>query len=113
MSEPEDDPAEIIPETLSEQCGWCGRDAWFRLRAASWAGAISFSGSERDARDVIAAVYQCGGCARGSLFTFQAWSDYGGWGHARLEVFPSARARPMGDLPEEVEADRIEAWNCL
>jgi hypothetical protein len=113
VSEPTSDPKEFLEETLHHPCGWCGSGTWFRLRAATWAGTISFGVPGHDEREVVAALYQCGGCARASLFTYQAWDGYGGWGHALLRTFPKVVAQEMGDLPTEVEADRVEAWNSF
>lgn len=113
VPEPESDPKEFLEEMVHHPCGWCGSGTWLRLRVATWAGKVSFGLPGRDEREVVAALYQCGGCAHASLFVYQAWDDYGGWGYALLHTFPQAVAREMGELPPEVEADRIEAWNSV
>lgn len=62
-------------------------------------------------RPTIAAIYQCG-CERASLFIFE---DRSGDGlEPSLKVsFPSIRAGGKELLPNEIQQDRLEAWNDL
>jgi Domain of unknown function (DUF4145) len=105
------DAISIIPDPLDKPCGWCGREAWLRLRAGVQTGWISFSYSSHDERPVIAGLYDCSGCLRPSLALFQAyWVS--GWSTSLLQVIPATQAHPMGLPNKEVETDRVEAWAC-
>ena len=115
---PTQDPVEVVDETLNHLCGWCGQSAWFRLRAAAWAGFHSIpTGRGLDYFPRLAAIYQCGGCQNASLLVWitYASSSRAGRRLGRLEhTWPSGRALEMEDLPHaEVQADRLEAWNCF
>lgn len=101
-----------IPDKLSHLCGWCGRDAWFEKRATASHGSRWYS--DHDERSLYAVTYQCAGCNRSSLFDFEEVGSGGGYVSYYLrEVHPTAKAQEMGDLPTEVENDRVEAWNAL
>jgi len=112
---PREAPETIVPETISQGCGWCGQSAWFRQRAAAWAGFKSYmSSGDLEYSPRIVGIYQCGGCENASLFVWwTASTGYGGWDTYLEDVWPTARAVKMNDLPDEVQADRLEAWNCF
>jgi hypothetical protein len=80
---------DLIPDPLDQSCGWCGRSAWLRRRAAVQAGFEFFGGS--DQRPRIAGLYECSGCHRPSLAIFQAY-HVSGWRTSLLLVIPEMQA---------------------
>jgi Domain of unknown function (DUF4145) len=110
---PRDPPEAIAPETLSQGCGWCGQSSWFRRRAAVWAGWGSWVSAGRlEYLPRLAGIYQCGGCQNASLNLWYATSGVSGELYIHVDhIWPTPQAAGMADLPQEVQADRVEAWN--
>ena len=106
-----EDPLAIAPARQTRICGFCGRDAWFELRTAVWAGVWWVSSG--DERPLISGLYQCAGCQRASLFVFQTFGGYGGPHVSMLDAFPTARGHPKDLLPEDIQQDWLEAVTCV
>ena len=108
----ENGDAYLLPNPLNHECARCGRPAWFRLRSAVWAGEFFLGSNHRpDHHPVLAAVYQCSGCSKATLFEFQVF-NVGGLTASLLHAYPTAVAKPWEELPDELRADHAEAWSC-
>ena len=109
----EDVGAYVLPDPLNHECARCGRPAWFRLRSAVWAGEFFLgSGHHPDHHPMLAAVYQCSGCSKATLFEFQVFSVGGGSVASLLSAYPTAVAKAWEELPDELRADHAEARSC-
>jgi len=104
---------DLLPNPLHHQCAHCGSPAWFRLRSAVWAGEFlgGSGGNRSDRHPILAAVYQCSGCEKATLFEFQVY-NVGGLKASLLYAYPTAVARLWQELPDELRADHAEAWSC-
>lgn len=104
---------ELLDESLSHACGWCGKDSWFKLRCAAITGSVwSYGPGGGDTRPLLAAIYQCAGCERPTLLVYEVLTSTYGGSLSIHASFPTGRAPRRGHLPESIERDRAEAWNC-
>lgn len=104
------DPKSLLEEMISSPCGRCGQGGWFRLLAAAWAG--HYYGGQFDQRPLISAMYQCAGCEKASIFTYQTYDVLGSTEVSLIDRFPIVGALINQELPEDIERDRHEAWVC-
>lgn len=93
---------------ISHLCGFCGRDAWFEAVSSAENSGEQTIPYSHETESLVAALYRCSGCERCSIFYFGL-----GYDDLRLVlVLPSTRAQKNELLPNEIEADRQEAWNA-
>lgn len=102
----------LLDESLTHICGFCGKESWFRRVGSVEAGKVPgdrvLGMRPYETAPIAAAIYQCGGCELASLFLFAARGSFA----TLLGVFPSGLAQPIADVPTEIAIDRDEAWNC-
>jgi hypothetical protein len=106
----EDDPRKLLPGTLSRRCPFCGDDADARLRHALWTGRrLAYVGPMGPIHNKLATgLYQCERCHGALMLLYEDASEpelVGAW--------PRMRAHSNEALPPDVDADRVEAWNCF
>lgn len=105
-----DDAAPALPERMARRCPFCGQDANATLRAAIWSGQkLAFVGPMGPVHDMLATgLYQCDACERASMLLFEEGSP----APELIGAWPRMRGHANEKLPADVDADRVEAWNC-
>jgi hypothetical protein len=103
--------ARALAPTVDRRCPFCGKDTALRLRAAIWSGQrLAFVGPMGPVNNKLAtALYQCDICDRAIMFLFEEDSSE----PRLLGAWPRMRAHANQALPPDVDADRVEAWNCF
>ncbi len=104
------------PGELSARCGWCAHDV--QMRRVGSTVELSRTDQARGTEIVhVAAPYVCTRyeCHRLSLILMHLLHDRtsGRTQVAGIASIPQGQAQPMDGLPEDVQADRLEAWSCF
>jgi len=104
------------PKKLSARCGWCAHDVQMR-RVGSTVELSRVNQAHASEIVQVAAPYVCTNyeCHRLGLIFMALLHDRV---TARIDVIrtrslPQGQAQPMDGLPEQIEADRLDAWSCL
>ena len=100
-----------MPESVTRRCPYCGRDATAALRHALWSGSrLAFVGPMGPVHErLVTGLYQCNACERAIMLLFEEASPE----PKLIGAWPRMRAHSNDALPPEVDADRVEAWNCF
>ena len=100
---------------VDAQCGWCGKGVAMEKVGAS----LEFhreQGIAPGSEDVeVAATYVCPrkACKLPTLVFFSVHEQMGDtYVSGDLRYLPRGQAQPMEGLPDEIQADRREAWSC-
>ena len=104
------DASAMLPERVARRCPFCGQDADTTLRAAIWSGQkLAFVGPMGPVHNKLATgLYQCDACERASMLLFEEGSS----SPELIGAWPRMRGHANERLPADVDADRVEAWNC-
>lgn len=103
-------PTDTLPGEIERRCPFCGKDSTATLRTALRSGRrLAYVGPTGPVHnDLVSALYQCETCERASLLLYEESSP----SPVLLGAWPRMRAHSNDALPPDVDADRVEAWNC-
>lgn len=104
------DASAALVQSVARRCPYCGRDTTATLRAALWSGQrLAFVGPMGPVHDqLVTGLYQCDACERAIMLLFEEADE-----PKLIGAWPRMRAHSNDALPPEVDADRVEAWNCF
>ncbi len=105
---------ELIPAALDAQCGYCGRAVEMN-RIGPVVQQYSVQGYHVGEYTVAAhAIYLCprSQCRRSSIAFFEVSAGQYPFVREGPKLIPRGYATPLPDLPDEMQADRMEAWSC-
>jgi hypothetical protein len=112
---PTDEWNGLIPAALDAQCGYCGRAVEMN-RIGPVVQQYSARSYQVGGEDVgVAATYLCprSQCRRPSIAFFRLHSGQYPFISEGPKFLPRGHASQMPDLPDEIQADRLEAWSCF
>ncbi|HYE11960.1 MAG TPA: DUF4145 domain-containing protein, partial [Patescibacteria group bacterium] len=95
----------------NQSCGFCNKPVNFKKLTDAYRSGDNGS-PYTDKESYYSVMYGCPNCEKQSLIVFGSIAVSGGRTFFYKTQFPKYSPIRMADVPEEIEKDRFEAWNC-